>query len=120
MKDMVTRPAMDAAIEATKKSVRITERGIRMALDEVKPFVGEFSTKQQMAFDSADDVYRQALVMLGVDGAKDIHASALPAVLRAQPKAGAKTRAEVRMGADEAQKSDFAKRFPGADRIGII
>jgi hypothetical protein len=95
MKDMVTKPAMDAAIKATArpsrprspKAVARTERGIRAALSDVKPWVGEIPAT--MAFDSAADVYRHALKMKGVDGAKTLHADALLPVLKAQPKIGA-------------------------------
>lgn len=92
MKDMVTKPAMDAAITAavtaTAKQVRDTERGIRTALADVKPWVGELPAG--MAFDSAADVYRHALVMKEVEGAKTMHADALFPVLKAMPRAGAK------------------------------
>lgn len=117
MKDMVTKPAMDAALEATAKSVRETERGIRVALAEVRPYVGELP--ETMAFDSAEQVYRHALGALNVDGAKTIHASALPTILKMQPKPGARpvdTGGQIAM--DAAATTDFAARFPGAGRIG--
>jgi 8-oxo-dGTP pyrophosphatase MutT (NUDIX family) len=100
MKDMVSKPAMDAALQAhgekiakqvaesVTKSVRETERGIREALHTVKDFVGELPAS--MAFDSAAGVYRQALKMKGVANAETLHADALLPVLQAQPKIGAK------------------------------
>jgi uncharacterized protein len=89
MKDMVSKPAMDAAIQSAVKTVRETERGIRTALAEVKAWVGELPAT--MAFDSATDVYRHTATMLNIDGAKTMHADALFPVIKAQPKPGAKT-----------------------------
>jgi hypothetical protein len=121
-KNMVSKTAMDEAIKvasaATAKSVRETERGVRLALDEVKPWVGEL--KSDMAFDSAADVYRHALEMKGVDGAKTMHADALRPVLLNLPKPGADTqRTESReaLAMDEDTVSDRNKMFPGLDRI---
>jgi hypothetical protein len=56
MKDMVTKPAMDEAIKKasadTEARVVARERGIRTALADVKPWVGELSPS--LAFDSAE------------------------------------------------------------------
>ena len=43
-----------------------------------------------MAFDSAADVYRHALVMKKVDGADKLHADALLPILKSLPKNGAR------------------------------
>ncbi len=120
MKDMVTKPAMDAALkataEATAKTVRETERGIRAALGDVKPWVGDLPPS--LAFDSAADVHRHALTMLGVDGAKALHADALLPVLKAQPRPGAQSTARSSaMGMDSAAVKSFADRYPDAARI---
>ena len=92
MKDMVSKPAMDAAIQsavsAATAQVRKTEQGIRSALAEVKPWVGELPAT--LAFDSGAEVIRHALTMLNVDGAKTLHADALLPILKAQPKPGTK------------------------------
>ncbi len=122
MKDMVTKPAMDAAIkaatEATAKSVRSTERGIRTALDEVRPYVGELSPT--LAFDSGADVIRHALGMLGVEDAKTMNADALKHVLAVQPKPGArKVDRDQPLGMDEKTTKDFNSRFADAARIGV-
>lgn len=116
-KDTVTKPAMDAAIaaacDATAKRVRATERGIREALVEVRPLVGELS----MAFDSAEGVYRKALEILQVPGAKDIHESALKSIVAMQvPKAAA--RRDTSLAMDSGAKSRTAERFPQLSRIG--
>lgn len=119
MKNMVTKPAMDAAIDAAvkaaTKTARETERAIRVALDDVRPYVGELSP--QLALDSADDVYRHAAVALSIPGAKDIHASALPTLIKMQPKPGARPNPSP-IAMDSAQATDFNARFPQAGRIG--
>jgi hypothetical protein len=121
MKDMVTKPAMDAALKdtaaAVAKTVRETERGIRVALAQIRPYVGELP--ETLAFDSAADVKRHALTMLNVEGAKTMHADALDVVLGAQRKAGAHpVDREAPLALDSAQVSDFNTRFAGAARIG--
>lgn len=88
MKDMVSKPAMDAAINAAVAEVRKTERAIRTALSEVKPYIGELPAA--MAFDSAADVYRHVLSVKGVDGAKDLHADALLPILKTLTPLGAR------------------------------
>lgn len=122
MKDMVTRPAMDAAIktavDSTEKRVIERERGIRTALHTVKPWIGELAPS--LAFDSGEAVYRHALGALGVDGAKTLHHDALLPVLQAQPKPGAKPNVDVpKLGMDAAAR-DSMKQIIGIDldRIG--
>lgn len=115
-KDAVTKPAMDEAIkvavEATEKRVIERERGIRTALTAVRPWVGELT----MAFDSGPAVYRQALIMLGVDGAKTIHDSALEAVLKVQQKPGDQRREAV-IALDGSQVAEVNKQFPHLARL---
>lgn len=121
MKNMVDKPAMDAAIDAavkaTEKRVVATQRGIRMALDEVKPYVGKLA--DSIAFDSADDVYRHALTMRNVKDAKTLPAAALPTILHLLPKVGAQpvAIAQDQMAMDEAGTADLNKMFPGIDLI---
>lgn len=121
MKDVITKPAMDAALKVhgdeVAKRVRENERGIRIALNDVKPYVGELSV--DLAFDSAADVHRHALTMLGVDGAKTMHPDALLPVLKSQRKAG-DVKAPVRSLAMDSSAIDKAAKFaPGIDRIVI-
>lgn len=94
-KDKVTPGAMDAALKAQAvvfqkelAKVRDNERGVRAAIAEVHPWVGELPAT--MAFDTAADVHRHALVMRGVDGAKTLHADALLPILKTLPKNGAR------------------------------
>ncbi|TXH35295.1 MAG: DUF2213 domain-containing protein [Rhodospirillaceae bacterium] len=115
-KDMVTKPAMDAAIAAavktaTEKATQ-TQREIRDAERAVHPYVGNLA----MAHDSAEGVYRTALKMLGVE-VKDVHASALPTILKLQPVPGS-TPKKATVAMDAAGAAEYAKEFPQAARIG--
>ena len=127
MKDMVSKPAMDAALKTQSdnfqkelKTVRETERGIRVALVEVKPWVGELAPT--LAFDSAADVHRHALKMLNVAGAAKLHADALLPVLQAQPKPGAKTptRSESSIAMDASSIEKATKLAPGLANIQTV
>lgn len=122
-KDMVDKKAMDQAIEASskataervRKEVMATQRHVQTARETVRPWVGELAPS--LAFDSAADVFRHALTMMGVDKAKDLHADALEPILRAQPKPGAKP--SLDMAYDTKTVSDFSKRFEGGARIQV-
>ena len=118
MKDMVSKPAMDEAIKVAVESARKTERGIRQALDKVRPWVGELSST--LAMDSGDDVYRHAAKALGIAGAETIHASALPTLIEMQPKPGArKTQQGNGLAMDESSKSEAMKIAPGIANIHV-
>lgn len=118
-KDMVTKPAMDAAIAAaTKKATEDAQRSakdLRDAERAVAPYVGELA----IACDSGEAVYRQALKMLGVKDIDDVHASALPAMLKMQPVPGQKKTTAPLLAADAAATDSYTKMF-GTDgsRIG--
>lgn len=98
---------------ATDSAIKI-QRGIREAETAVRPWVGELT----VAFDSAEEVYRHALTMLGVEH-KTVHATALRHVLDVQPKPGARSPAggAPAVAMDAAQSDSFAKRFPEAARL---
>lgn len=117
-KDMVTKPAMDAAIAAaradTEKSVRENFKAIRAAEQAIEPYVGKLS----LAFDSAPDVYRAAFDILNVDH-KGVDPSAFSAILKAQQLPGAK-KVDRKLAMDSASVDGFAKRFPDAARIGAV
>lgn len=110
----VTKAAMDEAMKGVAASVRATERGIQEALRRARPYVGELT----MSFDSAEQVNRQVLKMLGVKGFDTIHESALPAMIEMQPLPGSKKPGG--MAHDAAPSKGFAERFPGASRIEVI
>ena len=100
--DKVSKPAMDAAIkEAVKLAVsRVNE--VHEARKVVAPFVGELV----IAADSAADVYKAALVNLGVS-VTGIHHSAYRAILEAQTKPGEVRRTAIAV--DSASVSGYAE-----------
>lgn len=114
-KDMVSKPAMDAAIDAARKQSVIDGRKLAREINEaekiVRPFVGDV-----VAQDSAEGVYKAALGMLGVKTA-GIHPSAFRAVLEAQPKPGADRRPVVAM--DTAAAKTINDRFPNLARLTV-
>ncbi len=104
------KKAMDAAITAGVTAERKRNKDIREAERDVRPYVGELA----IAFDSAEEIYRHALKALNVE-VKDVHASALPTILKMQPKPGDKKFAQDQV--QSSAKTDFAQRFPMAARI---
>ncbi len=124
MKDMVSKPAMDAAIDAAvtaaTKKVRETEQGIRVALVDVKPWVGELPVT--LAFDSAEGVYRQAAKILAIDGADKMHADALFPVIKSHPKPGAKTSdgQSSSLAMDASSVGKAVKMAPGLENISVL
>jgi hypothetical protein len=120
IEDMITKPAMDEAIKsATETAIageRRNQQAIHAAREAVEPFVGKLS----LAFDSAPDVYRKALTMLGVKDAEKIHADALPHVLASQRKPGERVNhGRPSLAHDARPSEDFTTRFAGAARIGV-
>lgn len=119
--EKVDKKAMDEAIKqatkvATDAATKI-QRDIRDAEKKVQPWVGSLA----ITCDSADQVYRTALEMLGVKGIKDVHASALPILLDMQPKPGERKSGETPSFAMDASSVEgFHKRVPGAARISIL
>ncbi len=127
MKDMVSKPAMDAALKAQAgefdkrlKAVRDGERGVRVAIEEVRPYVGDLPAT--MAFDAAADVYRHVLVMKGVEGAKDLHPDALKPILSTLPKAGARApdNSAAQIAMDTSSVAKARKLAPGLEHITQI
>lgn len=118
-KDKDTKQAMDEAIQTAVKGVRDAERGIRVALAEVKPWVGDLPAT--MAFDGATDVYRHTAGLLKIDGHKTMHADALLPVIKAQPRPGTKAPAKVdrEMAMDSSVIGKATKLAPGLAHITI-
>lgn len=116
--DMITKPAMDAAIaaavEKNNKDWQERAQAIREAEQIVRPYVGDLA----MAHDSAEGVYKTALGMMGVK-VEGVHPSAFKTILELQPKPGSKQPERQAMAHDVAAASDFAKRFPGVDSIRL-
>jgi uncharacterized protein len=117
MKDMVTKPAMDAAIAAAVDATVKRERSIRAAIAEVHPWTGDLPAS--MAFDIAADVFRHALVMKGVDGAKTLHADALFPILKTLPKPGARAPENhgSQLAMDASAVTKAIKLAPGLENI---
>jgi uncharacterized protein len=119
-KEMVDKPAMDAAIAKavadTTAKVTQNQREIRDAERKVRPFVGELA----IACDSAEGVYRAALTAMGLgDKIKDVHASALRTILEMQPLPDSRPKAKPSIAMDAAGAKSFAERFPDANRIKL-
>lgn len=112
--------AMDAKIAAAVAGERANQRAIQAAIETVRPFVGALP-KAAMACDSADDVYKEALTMLGVADVAKIHPSAYPALLAAQQPRGAKSGSRLAHDALPAggikSPTDF---FPGSASIRVM
>lgn len=127
-KNFVSKQAFDEALKVQGADfakqiagVRETERGIRAAIAEVKPWVGELAPN--LAFDSAADVHRHALKMLGVDGAEKLHADALLPILKSRPLPGARP-SEIGSGSKIAMDASVidkaAKLAPGLANIQTV
>lgn len=118
--DSVSKTAMDAALKAQREDIIKTERGIRVALAEVKPWVGELPVN--LAFDSAAGVYRHTLKALGHAKHASLHEDALLDVLKSYPRPGdrAPTTKTVPLAMDESAISKAAKFAPGLDRIKTL
>lgn len=118
--DSVSKTAMDAALKAQREDIIKTERGIRVALAEVKPWVGELPVN--LAFDSAAGVYRHTLKALGHAKHASLHEDALLDVLKSYPRPGDRvpTTKTVPLAMDESAISKAAKFAPGLDRIKTL
>lgn len=115
-KKFVTQDEMQKAMRAAAENERKTQRDIRDAEKAVQPWVGNLA----MTFDSAEQVYRKALKMLGVRNVDNVHASALPTILDMQPKPGARKAAIAAVAQDESVKvGSFFDRYPDAGRIRL-
>lgn len=118
--EKVDKKAMDAAIRATaretEKRVVARMRDLRLAENEVLPYVGKLA----IACDSATEVYKHALDAMKID-VSDVHPSAFRAILRSQPKPADKQekrdaeRSVVAM--DAASVASFTKMFPKAGPV---
>ena len=122
--DMVTKPAMDAAIKAavsaaaeqTRKATIAQMRAVADAEAFVMPYVGKLA----LQFDSAPQVYKAALDALGVV-TEGVHESAYKPILENMPKPGTMQRvAQDARSAHASLPDDFATLFPDANRVRTI
>jgi hypothetical protein len=118
--DLVTKPAMDAAIASAVKTATAsaikTQRDIRDAERVARPYVGELA----IAHDSAIDVYRTALDAMGIktDGINEL--IALKTILEMQPKASDPKAKAPRVAMDAAGAKSFSEMFPDSAKIRIM
>ena len=113
MRDMVKKPAMYAAIKAAVDAEASRQKATREAESVVRPHVGEL-----VAMDSAEAVYRAALGILEVDGAKDMPEAALQPVFKQVVLAReAAKRPNPRVAMDAKAEKNFDERF-GTARLG--
>jgi hypothetical protein len=114
-KDMISKPAMDAAIDAAVAKVRAESVAVAEAREFVTPFVG----KLPMALDTAEKVLRAAAIAMDAKDAKTVHASALKSVILAKAEAKARPNRETTVIAqDAATAKGFSSRYPEAAAIG--
>ena len=128
--DMVSKGAMDEAIEAacnataksveakTTTSVEARMRDRYEAARIVKEYIGDI---EPMAFDSGDAIKQHCLKSLGVKDYDKLTGAALDIVLGYQRKAGARPveRGAPKLGMDAAVKADAKKYAPGIEHITI-
>ena len=107
----VTKQAMDEAIAGEREK----QKAIQTALREVRPWAGDLN----MAFDGADEVYRAALRVTGMEADDVKELPALKLLLSQRPKPGMGS--HQAMAHDSAPNhGDFATRWPDAARVGVI
>jgi 8-oxo-dGTP pyrophosphatase MutT (NUDIX family) len=109
--DFVSKGAMDAALKANTDATIARMNAVSAAKAHVQPIVGVLD----MAFDSADGVYRQAFKMQDRDVSKIKELPALQALWDAIPAPGARQHATIAQ--DSATTSDFNSRFPNAAKV---
>ena len=118
---MVTKSAMDEALKQTADAVRSsvlkTQRDINAAYQDAGQWVGKIA----MDHDTVGAVYRTALGMLKIDVKDVADDAALPHILHAQPKPGARAASNTNVVAmDSMASKSFAERFPHVARIGNL
>lgn len=121
--EMVSKTAMDAAIQKAVKiaqdSATKTQREIHEARSFVRPWVGEIA----IACDSAEQVHRAALKVMGKKIGADVPAAALRHIIEAQSVPNTKRQRDTGFAQDARPAAggsdDFDKMFPGASNITI-
>ena len=111
----LTRTDIDKAIEVATAAERKRAHDTRDAEKFVRTLgVGELS----VACDSADEVYKAALSILGVN-TDGVHPSAYRPLLERLPKPDRRSARTPAMDS-QASTEDFQKRFPGAARVRVV
>lgn len=110
--DKVSVGAMDAALQKVRSDTIAQMNAVQAARKHVRPIVGELD----MAFDSAEGVYRHAFKMHGKEVPKAVTGeAALKAMWDLLPAPG--RRAEPAVAMDSASVKSFAERFPNAAKV---
>lgn len=119
----MSKAAMDAAIRSRvtdalakeRADTRERMRAARAAEQAVRPVVGDLDG---VAMDSADEVYRAALGVLGVD-AKGVHPSALPLLFQQSAKVhtSGRQRPAAVVAMDSAARKTAEALFPDMNRL---
>lgn len=109
-KDFVSKGAMDEAIKNVRADTIKQMNAVTAARTHVQPIVGVLD----MAFDSAEGVYRQAFKMQDRDVSKIKELPALQALWDAIPAPGARREP---IAQDSAGGDDFAKQFPNMSKV---
>lgn len=115
-KNMVTKPAMDAAIVAAVRASSAALEAKFRSLDEARREVRQRHGEVNIALDSAVAVYRSGLDIEGV-AHTDVPDSAVPALYRAicaAPKAAPKP---ARIAQDAAAAAETVVAFPHMNRL---
>ena len=117
--EMVSKTAMDAAIQSALRDNELRHQAISSAIETVRPKVGRIAL--DAAIQNEGDVYKRALSILGVphDGITQIQA--LRQLYTMAPTPGSSNRAPSGFAMDSAPAANaqekFKSLFPGADRI---
>jgi hypothetical protein len=116
----VTKEAMDRQIASSVSTAVETERKRSKDAAEARQFVEPWVGKVSLAHDSAEDIYRSTLGMLGVKHDAVREGAALKILVEAQPKPNARRAQDPSFAIDAAplEGKAFTDMFPGAERIG--
>jgi hypothetical protein len=117
---LVTKEAMDKQIATSVSTAVETERKRSKDAAEARQFVEPWVGKVSLAHDSAEDIYRSTLGMLGVKHDAVREGAALKILVEAQPKPNARRAQDPSFANDAAplEGKAFTDMFPGAERIG--
>ena len=118
-KKFMTHDEADKAIHAAVATYQKRTQKMMEAREFVRPWVGD---NLPMALDTAEKVYRAAATALNIEDADSIHPSALPTLIKMQPKPGTQSQMahDTRdIAIDSKTAKSFHERFPGSERIGV-
>jgi hypothetical protein len=114
----ITQDEVNKVVQAAVATERKNSQRMMEAREMVRPWVGDLP----MALDSAEKVYRAAATALEIEGAETIHPSALPTLIKMQPKPGTQSQMahdSRDIAVDSKTAKSFHERFPGSERIGV-